>query len=120
MIAFKHIHMTLAFITIIGFLVRSVWLFKQSPMLNKKWVKITPHVIDTLLLTSGIVLLATWYGGVVTSWLAIKLVMIVLYIVFGIVAFKTQSAAIRGTSFTLAIISFATILYLARIKPALW
>ncbi|AOE48741.1 SirB2 family protein [Kangiella sediminilitoris] len=120
MTALKHIHMTLAIITILGFLLRSVWLFRKSPMLTKKWVKITPHVIDTLLLLSGVLLLATFYGWTVTSWLAIKLLLIVVYIGFGIITFKTNKTSLRGIAFTLAIISFASILYLARIKPILW
>jgi uncharacterized membrane protein SirB2 len=120
MTALKHIHMTLAIITILGFLLRSVWLFKQSPSLQKKWVKITPHIIDTLLLATGITLWATWYGAVFQPWIVAKLIMIVLYIAFGIVTFKTQSKGLRGIAFTLAIVSFATILYLARTKPPLW
>ncbi|WP_046560250.1 SirB2 family protein [Kangiella geojedonensis] len=120
MTALKHIHMTLAIITILGFLLRSVWLFKQSPALQKKWVKITPHIIDTLLLGTGIALWATWYGAVFQPWIIAKIVMIVLYIGFGIVTFKTQSKGLRGIMFTLAIASFATILYLARTKPPLW
>ena len=120
MTALKHIHMTLAIITILGFLLRSVWLFKQSPSLQKKWVKISPHVIDTLLLASGIALWATWYGAVFQPWLIAKLVMIVVYIAFGIITFKSRSKGLRAMAFTLAIISFASILYLARTKSLPW
>jgi uncharacterized membrane protein SirB2 len=118
--ALKHIHMTLAIITLLGFLFRSALLFKQSPMLQKKWLKITPHIVDTLLLATGITLWATWYGAVFQPWIIAKLIMIVLYIGFGIVTFKTQSKALRGIAFTLAIVSFATILYIARTKTLPW
>lgn len=120
MTALKHIHMTLAMITILGFLLRSVWLFKNSPMLQKKWVKISPHIIDTFLLGTGIALWATWYGAVFQPWIITKLIMIALYIAFGIITFKAQGKGLRGIGFTLAIASFATILYLARTKPLLW
>lgn len=124
MTALKHIHMTLAIITILGFLLRSVWLFTNSPssqkMLQKKWVKISPHIIDTLLLASGITLWVTWYGAVFQSWITAKLILIVLYIVFGIITFKASSKGLRGIAFSLAIISFATILYLARTKTLPW
>lgn len=120
MTALKHIHMTLAIITILGFLIRSVWLFRQSPSLNKKWVKISPHIIDTLLLASGIALWTTWYGAVFQPWVIAKLIMIALYIGFGIITFKTNSKGLRGITFTLAILSFATILYLARTKTLPW
>ena len=118
--ALKHIHMTLAIITILGFLFRSILLFKQSPMLQKKWLKITPHIIDTLLLASGITLWVTWYGAVSMPWLNFKVLMIIAYIVFGIITFKTQTKALRGIAFTLAIGSFATILYIARTKTLPW
>lgn len=118
--ALKHIHMTLAIITILGFLFRSVLMFKQSPMLQKKWLKITPHIIDTFLLGTGIALWATWYGAVFQPWIIAKIIMIVLYIGFGIVTFKTQSKGLRGLMFTLAIASFATILYVARTKMLPW
>lgn len=116
----KHIHMTLAIITILGFLIRSVLLFKQSPSLHKKWIKITPHIVDTLLLASGITLWVTWYGAVSMPWLNFKILMIVAYIVFGIITFKAQGKALRSVAFALAIISFTTILYVARTKMLPW
>ncbi|GAA4360396.1 SirB2 family protein [Kangiella marina] len=120
MTALKHIHMTLAIITILGFLLRSFWLFRQSPSLNKKWVKISPHVIDTFLLGTGIAYWATYYGAVFQPWIIAKLIMIVLYIGFGIVTFKANTKGLRALVFTLAIVSFATILYLARTKSLPW
>lgn len=120
MTALKHIHMTLALLTILGFFLRSVWLFTNNAKLQQKWVKITPHIIDTLLLVSGIILWMTWYGAVAQPWIISKFVMIALYIGFGVVAFRTQRKALRGIAFSLAILSFATIIYLARTKPPVW
>lgn len=120
MTALKHIHMTLAIITILGFLLRSVWLFTNSTKLQAKWVKISPHIIDTFLLGTGIALWATWYGAVFQPWLIAKIGLIVLYIGFGIITFKTSNKSLRGVCFTLAIISFASILYLARTKSLPW
>lgn len=52
----KHLHMTLAALSIALFFLRFVWLMLGSQQLQKKWVKITPHVIDTALLAIGIVM----------------------------------------------------------------
>ncbi|MCK5881144.1 MAG: SirB2 family protein, partial [Sinobacterium sp.] len=52
--AFKHLHMTLALLSFIGFVVRSFWAAKGSSLLSNKWVKVVPHIIDTLLLLSAI------------------------------------------------------------------
>ena len=55
-IAFKHSHMMFAVISGLFFLVRGCWMLMDSGMLQKKWVKILPHVNDTLLLLCAIVL----------------------------------------------------------------
>lgn len=46
--------MTFAVISIVLFTLRFIWLWKNSEQLNKKWVKIVPHINDTLLLVVGI------------------------------------------------------------------
>ena len=53
---FKHLHLTLAVISISFFTLRFAWLLINSDQLNRKWVKITPHIIDTLLLVIGAIM----------------------------------------------------------------
>ncbi|MDF3013512.1 MAG: regulator SirB, partial [Cellvibrio sp.] len=55
-LALKHLHLTFVFLSLLAFFVRGIWLFMNSGMLGKKWVKILPHIISTILLVSGIVL----------------------------------------------------------------
>ena len=50
----KHLHMTIADISILLFTFRFVLMLAQSKKLEAKWLKIAPHVIDTLLLVFGI------------------------------------------------------------------
>ncbi|WP_342807460.1 SirB2 family protein [Alteromonas sp. M12] len=52
----KHLHLTAVALSIILFILRFVWLQRNSTLLHKKWVKIVPHVIDTLLLVTAITL----------------------------------------------------------------
>ena len=52
----KLIHMITALISISFFLLRGIWVFNSSEMMSKKWVKIVPHVNDTILLVTAIIL----------------------------------------------------------------
>lgn len=85
----KHLHLTAVGISILFFVVRFVWKQMQSPIIAKKWVKILPHVIDTILLGSAITLcvILSQYPFV-NQWLTLKLAGIIAYIVFGMAAMK--------------------------------
>ena len=52
--ALKHLHMLCAVISIIGFIVRGALRIQGSTLLQRKWLRITPHIVDTLLLLSAI------------------------------------------------------------------
>lgn len=114
----KHLHMMLAMISILGFVVRSIWLFKQSPLLQKKPVKILPHIIDTFLLLSGISLMvmSSQYPAIF-NWVTVKLVFIVSYILFGILTFKAEAKNKQILFFLLALGSVFAVLHLAMGKP---
>ena len=58
--AFLHsLHVGLAYLTVIGFVMRAVWAVSGSPMLQRKIVRVLPHAIDTLLLIMGLTLVFT-------------------------------------------------------------
>ena len=54
--ALKIIHITSAIFSYILFTIRGLWMMQASPKLQLRWVKILPHVIDTILLVSAIAL----------------------------------------------------------------
>ena len=85
----KHLHLTTVAVTLVLFVVRGVWMMADSPRLQARWVRIVPHVNDTLLLASGIGLavLIRQYP-LVDGWLTAKLVALLLYIGLGTVALK--------------------------------
>jgi uncharacterized membrane protein SirB2 len=88
-LSLKHFHMACAALSGTLFLLRGKWMLRASPMLQQKWVRIAPHVIDTLLLASAIGL-AVWshqYPGQ-QPWLTVKLVALLGYIVLGSIALK--------------------------------
>lgn len=85
----KQLHLTTIALSLALFILRGAWMMAASPMLQARWVRIVPHIIDTLLLASGIGLavLIQQYP-LVHSWLTAKLFALILYIVLGTVALK--------------------------------
>ena len=85
----KQLHLTTIAITLALFVLRGIWMMTASPRLQARWVRIIPHVNDTLLLTSGIslaVLLQQY--PLVHGWLTAKFFALILYIVLGPYALK--------------------------------
>ncbi|MGI9309759.1 MAG: SirB2 family protein, partial [Gammaproteobacteria bacterium] len=76
----RSVHLITVTITIAFFLVRGVWMIRQSSLLQAKPVKILPHVNDTVLLLS-----ALWAASMmgqypfVDAWLTAKLLGVVVY-----------------------------------------
>ncbi len=55
----KNFHLLTVAITITLFLLRFYWLTTGSALLQRRWVRIAPHLNDTLLFVSGIALVVT-------------------------------------------------------------
>ena len=51
--ALKTLHLATIAITLTLFVLRGAWMMADSPRLQARWVRIVPHVNDTLLLVSG-------------------------------------------------------------------
>lgn len=116
----KNIHMLTAFISISLFSLRFYWVMRDSEMMSKKWVKIIPHVNDTLLLITAIILaiLIEQYPFV-HAWLSAKVIALFLYIAFGLFALKrARTKPLKGVFFILAIFSFSYILIVALTRSA--
>lgn len=86
---FKHLHMTIAVISVALFTLRFAWLLLNSEELNRKWVKILPHIVDTLLLGIGIVMAVKLaINPVEHLWLLEKLLAVIAYIFTGYYTLK--------------------------------
>jgi uncharacterized membrane protein SirB2 len=74
-----------------------------------RWVRVVPHVIDTVLLASAIamaVLLGQYPGT--TGWLTAKVIGLVVYVLLGMVALKRgRTRRTRIAAFTGALVAFA-------------
>ena len=85
----KQLHLGTIALTLTLFILRGVWMMVESPRLQARWVRIVPHINDSLLLASGISLaVLTRQYPLVHGWLSAKLFALILYIVLGTIALK--------------------------------
>ena len=86
--ALKVIHVSCAAMSYALFVTRGVWMMAESKLLQRRWVKIVPHAVDTLLLASAIAMAAAVPDPLAAPWLRAKVVALVFYIALGMVALK--------------------------------
>lgn len=119
----KSLHLVAIALSIAGFTLRGYWMMSQSDRLQLRVVRIAPHVIDTVLLASGIAMLVMLRIEVISQpWMLAKLAGLAAYIILGTIALKRGSTrAIRITAFVAALLAFAYIVGAAMLKsPASW
>lgn len=111
----KHIHVSCAGLSFALFFLRGIWSFRDSPIMRQRWVKVVPHIADTLLLASALMLAFTIQQyPFVDAWLTAKFFGLVLYIVLGSVALKHgKSKTIRMAAWFAAMAVFAYIVLVA-------
>jgi uncharacterized membrane protein SirB2 len=103
------------------FVLRGVWMIAQSPLLARTWVRVVPHVIDSILLASAIALAVLLrQNPLVAHWLAAKIVGLVIYIGFGTIALKrARSKRIRIAAWIAAQAVFGYIVAVALTRSPL-
>ena len=85
----KMIHVGSIVVSYLLFFVRGIWLMQDSEKLHQRWVKILPHVVDTLLLTSAIALaIIIQQSPLNDAWLTAKVTGLIIYIGLGMVAMR--------------------------------
>lgn len=116
----KGIHLAAAALTFMSFTLRGVWMLQRSSLLRHRFVRIAPHVIDTLLLASAIGLMLQLHQyPLMQTWLTAKLLAVVLYIALGFVALHGRTPAVRALAFIAALAVFAYIVAVALTRNAL-
>lgn len=114
----KIIHIICMILSYILFSLRGIWMIQGSSLLKLKWVKVLPHVIDTILLISAITLVAMiqQYPGF-NIWISVKIGALLLYILLGMMAFRFgKTRKIKIISWILAQIVFFYIVLVAITK----
>lgn len=122
----KLLHVGTAAISIAGFTVRGIWMLRDSARLHARWVRIAPHVVDTLLLVSAIGLAVQLrLSPVQHTWLLAKIVALLLYIGLGVVALRRgRNRLVRALAWVAALATYLYIVAVAVTKspwgPLAW
>lgn len=118
---FKHVHVLMAVLSVLFLILRFAYGTRAASNLNKRWLKITPHIIDGLLVLSIIGMLVSVGVSVFPSaWLSEKATMFILYIVFAVLMVLSLrgrlSASLRIPAFVLALVSWLWLIKVAVTK----
>ncbi len=117
-ILLERLHIILALLSGLGFALRGFIVRVLDRPLASPLVRVGPHLIDTVLLMSGI---ALWfhfrYSPIESAWLGLKLVLIVVYVLLGVAAFRAKRRDRGVLAYLAALLVFLTIAVLALIKP---
>ena len=116
----KGLHVGAAAISLALFVLRGGWMLVAPARLRHRWVRIVPHVIDTVLLASALWL--AWQLGAqdTRSWLAAKIAGLAAYIVLGTIALRRgKTRGVRLATFVAALATFGYIVSVAVTKSPL-
>jgi uncharacterized membrane protein SirB2 len=122
----KAIHVGCVVVSLAGFGLRGALMLADSRWLDARFVRIAPHVVDTLLLASALWLV--WLLGeypFVQSWLTAKVLGLAAYIGFGTVALRRgRTKRVRLLGLLGALVSAAYVVTVALTRdprgPLVW
>lgn len=117
----KHLHMSCAAISVSFFILRFIWMRRGSNLLQQRWVRIVPHVVDTILLASALTMVF-WSGQIPfqQAWLGAKILALLAYIVLGSIALKRgKTAHTRVLTFAGSLLVFGYIVAVALSRQVL-
>jgi uncharacterized membrane protein SirB2 len=117
----KALHVTCVVLSISGFIGRGILMIRQPAMLHARWIKVSPHINDTVLLVSAILLASQWgWAALQLSWILAKIVALLVYITLGVIALRAgRSQSIRIAAWLAAIATFSYIVSVAITKNPL-
>ena len=109
------IHVAAVVVSGSGFLLRGIGVLSGSSLMQQRWLKITPHIVDTVLLVSAIGLsIQLQQYPFVHSWVTAKVIALLAYIVLGTIALKRgKTWNQRLIAFILALLCFLYIVLVA-------
>lgn len=97
----KQLHVGCVALSLAGFVARGGLMLAGSPLLQARFVRVAPHVVDTVLLASAVWL--AWSLGqypFVHGWITAKVLGLVAYIALGTIALRRgRTKAVRAAAF---------------------
>lgn len=108
-------HITVS-LSLAGFVLRGIWMMRDSPLAQANLARTLPHINDTMLIFSaiGVAYMTRLYPWE-QPWMAAKLTALIAYILIGSVALTYgPTKTIRVIAWALALLIFAYIVTVAR------
>jgi uncharacterized membrane protein SirB2 len=107
-IAIRDLHIACVMLSGAFFLIRGMWMLRESSILRLRWVKTLPHIIDSLLLGSALALvIGSGQYPFAQNWLTAKVIALTIYIGLGTVALKSgKTKSVRAGAFIAALLVF--------------
>lgn len=117
----RHLHIACALISIAGFFARGLLMLRDSSLLRQRWLRVLPHLNDSLLLAAALGL--AWRTGqwpFADAWLSAKLAGLALYIVLGALALRPgRPRRVRALCFVGALLTVLWIVSVALTRQPL-
>ncbi len=114
----KIVHVGCVLLSGAGFVLRSIWMWRGSPWLQARLTRVLPHVVDSLLLISAILLaVRIQQYPLIHDWLTVKVAALVLYIVLGTIALKrgrTRQQRIMAALAAMAVFAYIVAVAITR------
>jgi uncharacterized membrane protein SirB2 len=111
----KYLHVACVVLSGLGFSLRGWWMLNDSPQLKTRLARVVPHVIDSVLLGSA--LLMAWQSSqypFAQGWLTAKFFGLLAYILCGTMALKRARTKGRRVAFlVLALLAYAYVVGVA-------
>jgi uncharacterized membrane protein SirB2 len=112
----RQLHIACAILSVSLFVLRGALMLADSPRQRNLVLRYLPHVVDTVLLTSAL-MLATIVRQYPFSngWLTAKLALLVVYVVLGSIALKRgRTRVVRITALVAALVTVGFLVTVAR------
>ena len=121
-VGLKWLHVACAVTSGAGFLARGALMLAGSPLLRARFVRIAPHVVDTLLLAAAIAMATlARLSPLAHPWLAAKIIGLVAYIVLGAIALRRgRTKRMRVIALMAAVFVFAYVVGTALQRDPFW
>lgn len=112
----RTVHITCAILTIAIFTARGLLMLAGSPLHGHAAARWTSVAVDTVLLTTALMLTTIIHQyPFTTGWLTVKVSLLAVYIVLGSVALKRgRTRRIRAAAFVAALLTVAFLVSVAR------